>query len=245
MKKKITQYAIYYGYGLQEELSINELIIVEPKAQNDESLKVLKQHGALVLAYISFMEVAKVSLSECQLEGQDLILTVESTPIVNSFGNYLVDFRNEKWQKDLFDSVSTLCGNKKYDGLFIDTIGNLESSYLISVYSHELHTAYKEWLNEIRKKYPETLIIQNNGLDSVLDYSKEMIDGVCWENPPIGHLESILWVVMIRKRLIAIREKKPAFLIMLLEEKDRYQLKTKMYAKKNGWLYYMANHDYL
>ncbi len=245
MKNKIGQYAVYYGYGRQEELSFNDLIIVEPKAQDKASLSVLKQHGAQVLAYVSVMEITKAQMGEFLLEDRDLIITDEKSPETNDYGNYKVDLRTEKWHRYLMDLIIRLCANEKYDGVFLDTIGNLESEQVLLAYHYELHKAYRLLLKEIRANFPDIIIIQNNGLDTVFHHARDLINGICWENPPIGAVQSILWVKMITRRLIQQIKSNPEFLVMLLEDQNRYPLRTKKYAQKNNWLYYRANHDYL
>lgn len=245
MKNKISQYAVYYGYGHHEALSYNDMVIVEPKAQDLASLKVLRQYGAQVLAYVSVMEVSKEEAAELLLEDRDLIVTSDGTPEVNSYGNYKVDFRSDKWHQHLISQITKLCKTYQYDGLFLDTVGNLESAHIIARYNYELHKAYRALLKEIREIFPDILIIQNNGLDTVFQHARDQIDGVCWENPPIGSLQSVLWVTMTKRKLMEYGKNHPAFLVMILEEGDETLTKTQKFAHKNGWLYYRANHDYL
>lgn len=247
MTKKIENYAVYYGYENQEMLSNYDLIIVEPKAQNQQSLAVLKSKGAAIIAYISFVEIIPDQLESFGFN-DSILLRENDLPVKDlRFGNYLANLSAEAWQNYLINEVSNLIGVKGYDGIFIDTIANIEVQKILNHYGHQFHQVYASLLEKIKETFPKSILIQNNGLNSVFDYSGSLIEGICWENPPIGLFTSLLWVKLIEKK-IKLRNKQThgkKMMVLLLEEEHLYNSQIKRYAKKKGWLYYKANKNYL
>lgn len=246
MKKDSRKFALYYGFGKQEKLSCYEWIVVEPEAHSAKELITLKQGGGRVIAYLSIVEVRPESPFFSKLFVSDFLLEDNGRAIMNAyFGNYLADLRSRKWQGLLMSRIDELITQRGYDGLWLDTIGNLESPYLRERYGTELHEAYHLFIQAIRKRYPNIIIVQNNGLETVLDYTQSFADAVCWENPPIGIKESWPWVNKITDKLNHWIENNPGFQVLILEEEKRFRNRAKWHAAKNGWIYYKAKRDYL
>lgn len=247
MNKKIENFVVYYGYGNSEVLSKYDLIIVEPKAQSDESLAILKSNGAVLIAYMSFIEIIPDQKERLNLD-DSILLWENHAPMQDSnFGNYLADLSSQVWQNYLLKEVSDLIEISGYDGIFIDTITNIEEQKILNRYGYAFHEVYLSLLQKIKEKYPKSILIQNNGLNSIFDYSGTLLDGICWENPPIGNFQSFLWVKLIEKK-IKLRNKQSngqKIMVLLLEEEHLSNSRIKRHAKKNGWLYYKAHKNYL
>ncbi len=242
----VKTFVLYYGYGKEKGLSQYDLIIVEPESHNVKQLNILKQNGAKVLAYLSLVEVIPESPMAEGLQREDFLQTDQGRILMNpSYGNFLADLRSADWFKRLIHRVEDLLELRDYDGLILDTIGNLESSELIQRYSFSLHEAYRAFLIQIKEQYPQKLMIQNSGLDTVLSYSKDFIDGICWENPPIGNLEAQEWTTAVTDKLKEIQKSKPEFLVLILEESHGKQRKIHSFAQKNQWVYCKGKKDYL
>lgn len=242
---KLKNFAVYYGFGKQEDLSKYDLLIVEPEGHNPDDLMVLREKGALILSYLSIVEVIPQSEMAKGLHQEDFLTQGEERICNREIGNYFGDLRSERWQELLLNHIDELICQRGYEGLFLDTIGNLERADILEHFGYELHEAYVRLLIEVRKRYPEILMIQNNGLNTVLTYSEGYIDGLCWENPPVGGFNARGWMKAVTKRIQLISRKKPNFMVLLLEENHRRKWGTSLYAKSHSWLHYVAERDYL
>lgn len=244
----IKNYALYYGYNKEEELSNFDLVIIESAAHTLEDLKKIRSGRSKIVAYMSFIEIIPGAMMLSKLSNDDFLKNELNERLMNrEFGNYMVDIRSVAWREYILGKVKELLEEMCYDGIFIDTVADIEHNDLLWRYDFDLHKSYEALLKEIREAHPEIILIQNNGVNSLLDYSWKYIDFLCWENPPVGITECKSWfdlTVQKLKRFKKIAFRKD-FQILLLEENCGDNKKTEIFAKKKKWLYYKANKDYI
>ena len=232
----IKKFAVYYGYDNEQALMDYELLILEPKAHSKEGLCQLKDAGKLVIAYISIIEISKDDELFCLLSEDDLISFNGSLAINPEYQTYYMDITKEKVRNIIFNRASSYL-KSGYDGIFLDTIGNLD--YLASQY---LYTNAQKLLNEVKLAFKSCIIIQNNGFLGLCDYTAKYIDAICFENPPLNTIGNLLWTYSAIKRLNMVA-KEHNLKVLLLEE-DIYNKSSiknffmRRIAKNNGWLYY-------
>ena len=232
----IKKIAVYYGYDNEQALMDYELLILEPKAHSKEGLCELKDAGKLIIAYLSIIEISKDDELFSLLSEDDLISFNGSLTINPEYLTYYMDITKEKVRNIIFHRASSYL-KSGYDGIFLDTIGNLD--YLASPY---LYTNAQILLNEVKLAFPSCIIIQNNGFLGLCDYTAKYIDAICFENPPLSTIGNLLWTYSAIKRLNMVA-KEHNLKVLLLEE-DIYNKSSiknffvRRIAKKNGWLYY-------
>ncbi len=244
----IRNFVLYYGYKKHEELAEYDLIIIEAGAHSIEDLKKIRSKKSKTVAYMSFVEIIPGAMMLSKLEDDDFLKDEKNERLMNyDFGNYIVDIRASIWREYILDKISELIEVLGYDGIFIDTITNIERNDLLWRYNFDLHKSYEALLRDIREKYPEIILIQNNGFNSLIDYSWKYIDYLCWENPPVTVVECKSWFDITVSKLINLKRiaARKDFQIILLEDQNCEPNKTEAYAKKMKWLYYKANKDYL
>ena len=118
-------FTVYYGRNHPEELKRFDIAVIEPMAWNRASILELKQNGVLVIAYISILEAHPEQLG-LALPKED-ILQVDGEFIRNEeFNTYYADLQSEKWRSHLYGKARMYLTEYGCDGLFLDTIGNLE-----------------------------------------------------------------------------------------------------------------------
>lgn len=242
-------YALYYGYGKGEKLSCFDLIIVEPKGFAITEFKKLRETNKVLFTYLSLVEVHPTDSIFQQLTKEDL-LVVDGKPMINeAFGTYIVNLQSKKWMNHLLEKVSYHTEVLKVDGLFLDTIGNIELS---SIPSSEKKTQLKEiinFLHTFKMLYPTHLLIQNNGLEVVCLETAPYIDGICWENPPLSSLANKEWTDQIFQRLSLLKEEFQLKVFLLVEmtseQKKEAYLVAKEVAKERDFLLYFAPKDYV
>lgn len=148
-----------------------ELLIVESDQYNKAETDSLKTTENTVIAYISLGEVDRNRWYFSLLEERGFLGVNEN------WDSPYLDLEDSVTRSILLDKVINNIMVKGYDGLFLDTIDN------VAPYTERAHLEpyMLEIIEEIRKRYPEAVIIQNAGL-FLLDDTKHLIDGVLIED---------------------------------------------------------------
>lgn len=231
-------YVLYYGQGRAQELARFDLAIVEPLGQNPQTIQDIRDSGTLVCAYLSVVEFNEHLPLFHMLRPGDY-LTSAGQPLFNKqYGNYLADLCSPRWRGLLLYQAGQLLLNTGYDGLFLDTIGDVEDPFLAPELRQSQLRAATEVIELIRRTFPEHILIQNNGLEKLCLCTAGMVDAFCWENPPLDRGEGDEWASSIWNRLLDFQENLQTKILLLTQEKA-YN------APDNGFLYYCAARDYL
>lgn len=207
-------YALYYGCGRANQLAQYDIAIVEPSGHSTDSLVEMKSSGTLAIAYLSVMEIPPWSEDLNRLKTRDFLQSGGQAYLNQEFGNFWVDLRSSRWVSLLLERVDYLLGKVGYDGLFLDTVGDIESRLLSSNLRNKLQSAAVKIVSKIRKRFPKCILIQNCGLEDLFERTAEYLDGICWENPPLDQLASQAWAAQMISTLE--REKKSHDLQVLL-----------------------------
>lgn len=247
--KMSKSFALYYGYGEVEKMSRYDIAIIEPKGMTVEDIRYMKDRKTLVLSYLSLVEVHPTEPIFKELTDEDFLFINHEKVINLAFGTYLVNLKSEKWLKYLHSEVEHRFIFMGTDGLFLDTIGDLElPSIPVSIREEQIQAAL-HILSTLKTRFPQHLLIQNNGLEHLCEHTAPYIDGILWENPPLTLNPSKEWVEVIMSRLERIQEKYGLRLFMLFEETIEKERKAYSVAKKVGkaknYLVYFAPAHYV
>ncbi|HBN84437.1 MAG TPA: hypothetical protein DDZ89_11385 [Clostridiales bacterium] len=239
---KIQNIMVYYGSGYVEELKVFDAVIIEPKGHTQEEILALREAGVIVLAYFSIMELPAYHEDFESLQTD--FLWVNQQPIINkTFNTYYMNLNSPGWKAHLLNQADLLLQEQGYDGLFLDTVGDLENPLLEGRVKLEQIHAYIELLKMIRERNSRCLFVQNNGIEHVASYSRDYLDGVCWENPSFEKQHKA-WSDMILNKLKTY-QKKYYIRVLLLTDGSvdiKYMIKI---AKRNKMGYSIAKRDYL
>lgn len=245
--KEIFNYALFYDHGNLENLSQFQAVIVEPLALNDEDLAFLHSRNTLVIAYLSVMEISPQHESFALLESEDFIVKQGKMMMQESYGNYLLNINSPRWRGLLYHKAGRLLLKDGYDGLFLDTVGDVENFHLPSSAAHI--KGMIEVIAELRKRFPDAIFIQNNGLEIICDHTASYLDGIIWENAPIGISESKLWVQNISDKLNQLRDQYGVRVMLLFEDPERSNrviwAQRRSFADTNNYLIYSGERHYL
>lgn len=247
---KARNYVLYYGHGREEELSSYDLAVVEPSGHDTDSIQRLKDNGTLVLAYISVMEIQIWSQEFGLLKDNDF-LEVNGQKLMNcDYGTYIMDLTSDRWRSLLLHKAGQLLVLFGYDGLFLDTIGDVEMPAIPAHIQTIQMSAAVDLLGILRKIFPDSLIIQNNGLEKLCLHTADLIDGICWENPPFAKKESITWAESIVMRLETLKTSRSLSILLLTEvNSDTATIKNSelcsRISSEKGFLFYCAPEGYI
>lgn len=212
-------YALYYGLGRARELAHFDLVIVEPDGHNAASLRVMQDAGTLVLAYLSVMEIPPAAPENKLLRTTDYLSNEGSLLSNVEYGNYLADLRSTRWVGLLLQKAGRLI-QSGYDGLFLDTIGDVESTSIPGELRDLQLMAAVNIVGQLRRRFPQHILVQNSGLEKLCSLTAAYINGICWENPPLGIEACIPWVEVITGKLEKLRDTYGIKVLLLQEEKD-------------------------
>ncbi|OPZ75503.1 MAG: hypothetical protein BWY80_00121 [Firmicutes bacterium ADurb.Bin456] len=180
--KRIKNYCLYYGQGRAEMMTPFDLAVVEPSGQDESGRRLLKDNGTLVAGYVSVLEFPRDRCREMKLAAGDLLCS-GSTPLLNTYyNNKIMDPRSERCRQILWERASRLIEGQGYDGIFLDTIGDVEDERLAPDASGPVLIAAAKLVYDLRKTYPEHILIQNSGLINLWELTARYVDAFCWEN---------------------------------------------------------------
>lgn len=171
---KPMRWIVYYGHKISAEYLANiDLAILDPDAIQPKDLAPVPTR---LIGYVSVGEAEESREYWPQAVEKDFL--VEQNP--DWPGAHRVDVRSPAWQALLMQRIQHLI-DVGYQGVFLDTIDT-------AAYLEEKDSKYAgakqavvALVQAIHKKYPQFMIIPNNGLEFLMDYGAA-IDGVVVED---------------------------------------------------------------
>ena len=217
--RKIKNFSLFYGNGNNENLSKYDLTIVEPLGQDNISIKEMQDKETLVVAYVSVVEISESFPHYKFLKDEDF-LKIDNKRVMNKeFDTYLINLNSKRWISILMHHIGNLILNNNYDGIFLDTIGDVEFSVFDEELQKSLIYGAVELITKIRELYDDIIIIQNNGLNKLIESTVKLIDGVCWENPRLWDIKNSDWIKHITDKLSTLRDKEAIMVLLLYQKK--------------------------
>lgn len=164
-------FTVNYGKVKPDQITEQQMLILEPDNYNHIELVNLKKTGAKLIGYVSLGEVNPERWYYPLLKDRGFLGKNKN------WNSYYINLADSVSRDILIDKVIPDIIKKGFDGLFLDTIddvapytghGNLQP-YMVQL------------IKEIHKRYPKKKIIQNAGL-FLLDKTRPYIDGVLIED---------------------------------------------------------------
>lgn len=176
-KKKRLNWVVYYGTQLKESQYDNiDWAIVDP-----DSTYPKKYSDDLKTKFIAYLSVGEAESYRSYWQDIDRrSVIVKKNP--NWPDNFLVDIRAPAWQDLLIHKLIPEYIKRGFQGVMLDTIDT--PIYLEDMYPQKFKGSKKALLDlivTIREKFPEILIIPNNGLPHLKDFG-HLIDGILVED---------------------------------------------------------------
>ena len=161
--RSFKHWACYYGDKpeLLKKLENYDLVIMEPDIENFTPPEKTK---TTYIGYVSLGEAERFRWYWYHIEGKKFILWENK----NWKDDFIIDIRSIEWQNLLVEKIIPRILKKGYHGLFFDTIDT-------PIYLEERNPkkfkgsveALAYLIHRIRKKYPEIILISNNGLRAI------------------------------------------------------------------------------
>lgn len=223
---------------------------MEPEGQTESDLKLMREANTLVLAYVSIMELGDFHPLFSRLEPDDFLVVHGKNVYKEAYRTYVLNLTSKRWRGLLLHHIGRLLLKAGYDGIFMDTIGDVESPELPAVERDGQMQAAAELVKDIRRAFPEHVLVQNNGLEALCTLTAPYLDGLCWENPPFARKESMDWCHAVLERTLHLQTEF-GLRVLLLHEENLLQTNpaagvvAQTTANKHHFLYYRAPTQYL
>jgi len=241
-------FVVYYGHGQADLMSRRDIAIVEPAGQTEQGLRDMQESGTLIFAYVSITEVPVYDPLKALLRDGDYLKLNGKIVSNEEYETMVADLRSSNWTGLLLHRIGGYLRNSNYDGIFMDTISNVEWPSLPAGMRAEQQAAAIELVKRIRKLHPNHLIIQNNGLETLCVETAPYIDGICWENPDFVHPETYSWHETVRKRLKRLVADNDLRILFLQEKSvtSKNGLDSALeWVKRENYLHYLSASHYL
>lgn len=178
------RFYVYYGLGTSEALSRlsgEPLVIVELRQWHPDGLHELKKKGTQVFGYLPIMESPAWNKNRMERLGSEDYFKIDGEPVrFSEWDSFLMELRSSSYRRLLFDETEEMHSRWPIDGLFLDTVGDIEE-YVPGHARQSMSEAYRAFLAVTASRYPETKLIQNRGF-SQLENCQTFLDGYLWED---------------------------------------------------------------
>jgi hypothetical protein len=178
-------YIIYYGTfneNIVPQLSAYKKVMIEPRHFQADQINELKQTGALIYGYMSFVE-QNGNNDEFHELSENWFYKPDGKKVHNpQWDSWIMDLREPGYRAFLIKQLHKEIVDKNLDGVLIDTIGAIDDSEWSEADKAGMREAYKGLLQQIKQENSSLKLIQNWGFNTALTVSKDLIDGFMWEN---------------------------------------------------------------
>lgn len=246
--REIDDYVVYYGNVdpyLLRLLSEKDLTILESEQLTSKEVAIVKSKGGISLGYIPIAEVNKNDTYFLSLlEPQDFLYENGVKKQSNSGGAYILNLESEHYQKVLISLMEERVMSKGFDGLFLDTVGNIDYYFPPEQYASQI-AGFEHVLKSFKSKYPNGLVLQNRGFSLGYEFSHEYIDGIMWEGLRSYEGNISTSYQMAVNQLKALQEQGILVFSVIRGEKTPEELaKITEFAEKQGYINYYNRYDH-
>jgi len=169
--KEFQTFEVNYGVVKPADVKNNQMVILEPENYTHLQVLSLRNTGAKIIGYVSLGEVNPDRwyfplLKEHGFLGKN-----------KNWDSYYINLKDTTSQNLILNKVIPNIIEKGFNGLFFDTVDDVAPYTSRS----DLQPYMVHLIKEVRKRYPQITIIQNDGL-FLLDRTHKYIDGVLVED---------------------------------------------------------------
>jgi hypothetical protein len=230
----VNSWALYYGMDRTVPLDQFDFVVVAPEAWDRVAIRQLQAGGTRVAAYLSMLEVPRATLVAAPAD----VLVIDGEPAYQvRWGNWILDPRRPGTAARIQALAANLADY--YDGLFLDTMGDVESALLPRALCGRLLPATARLVADLRQRFPATALVQNWGLGALLNLTSPYLDGVCWEDFPTGPAQP--WQSQLAMRMTEVARRGVQVLALSQNEEPE----SRQWAQELGFPWYGAPGSYI
>ncbi|RSL34174.1 hypothetical protein D7Z54_06305 [Salibacterium salarium] len=194
----VSSFKYYLGEGnssIEDKMKKQDVVIVEPVVMDEAYIQAAQNSETLVYGYINSMEADKwkEDLYE-QFNEDDFFVENGEKVYFSEWDSYLMDMTSKHYQDVLLDEVEAEVADKGLDGVFLDTVGNIDSQFEDDpVILKEQREAMATFMQRMEERFPQLSIAQNWGIDTLVEYTAPYVDFIMWEDFSYSTLNNDAW----------------------------------------------------
>ncbi|WP_301108112.1 endo alpha-1,4 polygalactosaminidase [Sporosarcina sp.] len=239
----VERYTYYLDKGNHEigqKMKAMDLVIVEPIEMQARYSNEAQENGTLLYGYVNAMEGDKWNkeLFEQFVENDFYKDEKGERVYFEQWDSYMMDMTSAHYQELLLKEVDKRIVQRKLDGVFFDTVGNIDS-YIAESDKNAQREALVQVMLKIKQQYKDLSIAQNWGFDTLVDYTAPYVDFIMWEDFSYDHVGHEDWSQEKMKELKKVRDEFGTQIMVVAFSENG---KSKSLAKKHNFKY-MYNPD--
>ncbi|WFD11127.1 glycoside hydrolase family 66 protein [Tepidibacter hydrothermalis] len=196
VENSIQDFIIYYGDINDKkikELSKYSLVIIEPRNITKNQVITLKNLGVKVLGYMSVVEQNENNIEFVGLKDSWFYKPYNEKIKIYKWQSWYMDIRKKGYQNFLLEQLYLHIVDKNLDGVFLDTVGDIDDSNWRENDKKGMRENYEKFLLRIKNNYKDLEIVQNWGFETAKNYSAKHINGIMWEGFSFDLLKNDEW----------------------------------------------------
>ncbi|WP_313122462.1 putative glycoside hydrolase, partial [Exiguobacterium sp.] len=151
------------------------------------------------------------------------------------------DITSKHYQAVLMKEVEKQIVQKGLDGVFLDTVGNIDNEHADQpVVLEQQRIGMKNFLKSLKKKHASLSLIQNWGFGTLKYRTYPYVDGIMWENFNYSTVANDQWS---KDRMTDLQKLNQSQDIKTLTISSVQGTKSETLAQKNGFLHMKSNID--
>ncbi len=244
--QQVKNYKIYYSAPtdrILKKLRSYDLVVIEPQLYTKEQIQYLQQNGTIVLGYISVMETPTWNKQRLELlADSDYFKRSGARVHYEQWDSYLMDIASVHYHKVLMDEMERQVNSKGMNGVFFDTVGNIDNEHLennAAIYKKQLG-GLLAFLDKSDRKFPNLLMVQNWGMETI-QHTHMYMDGFMWEGFDYNEVSTDEWAQNQISKLKKIQQMGKTQIMTVSTKLER---KSKNYAEKFNFLHYHDKKSY-
>ncbi|KKI90555.1 hypothetical protein WQ54_21750 [Bacillus sp. SA1-12] len=233
--EKVEEFKYYLDTGnksIGEQMKQMDLVIIEPIEMQQMYINAAQESGTLVYGYINTMEGDKWNneLYRKFIE-EDFYKDKNGDRIYfEEWDSYMMDMTSPHYQEVMLEEIQKQVVSKGLDGVFLDTVGNIDS-FLPESEQTEQNEELVKFIKKI-KQQNDMSVAQNWGFHTLMNYTAHYVDFIMWEDFSYRVVGKDEWSLEMMKELQKVR-KKHGTQVMAVGFTD--QEKSRELADKNGF----------
>lgn len=184
-----------------------DLVIIEPIEMQQTYIISAQESGTLVYGYINAMEGDKWNNElYSQFIEEDFYKDENGNRMYfEEWDSYMMDMTSPHYQEVLLEEIEKQVVSKGLDGVFLDTVGNIDS-YVPASEQKEQNKAIQEFTKKIKQQFNGLSVAQNWGFNTLVNYTAPYIDFIMWEDFSYRVVEKDEWALNMIEQLKQVRE---------------------------------------
>lgn len=242
MKKRLansTKFTYYLDKGnaeISKKMQAQDLVIIEPIEMQAQYITDAQQAGTMVYGYINTLEADRWNHAFYeQLKEEDFYHNAKGERLYfEKWDSYATTMTSPHYQELLLAEVEKQVVRKKLDGVFLDTVGNIED-YLPQEEQVVQQKAMQAFMAKLKERYPDLGIGQNWGFETLQNYTAPYVDFVLWEDFSYDKIAHDDWAQQMIAKLETLREEHALQILTIGFSEPQ---KSAELAKKHSFLFY-------